>query len=87
VTAIDEHSTVVSLDIPTGRNATTGAQPGPAVGPDRVVTLAAPKTGLSELPCPISLADIGIPAAVYDRLDIPGCDVFSGEYLVELIEE
>jgi NAD(P)H-hydrate epimerase len=25
--------------------------------------------------------------AVYDRLDIPGCDVFSGEYLVELIEE
>jgi NAD(P)H-hydrate epimerase len=31
-------STVVSLDVPTGRDATTGAEPGPAVDPARVVT-------------------------------------------------
>lgn len=86
VEAIAEGSTVVSLDIPTGRNATSGAEPGPAVDPDTVVTLALPKTGLAGLDCPLLLADIGIPAVVYDRLDIPNGCPFEGGYLLELVE-
>lgn len=83
---IPTESTVVSLDVPTGRNATTGEQPGIAVDPALVVTLALPKTGLQGLDCPLLLADIGIPAVVYDRLDIPYTDLFDEEYLLELAE-
>jgi NAD(P)H-hydrate epimerase len=86
VEALDADATVVSLDVPTGRDATTGDQPGPAVDPDLVVTLALPKTGLAGLSCRLVLADIGIPGVVYERLDIPCESVFDGEYLVELVE-
>lgn len=53
---------------------------------DRVVTLALPKTGLATLPVPISLADISVPAGVYDRLDIPYEGPFADEYLLELTQ-
>ena len=86
VDALADHMTVVSLDVPTGRDATTGAQPGAAVDPDRVVTLALPKTGLTGLDCPLAVADIAIPRVVYDRLEIPYGDVFDEAYLVELVE-
>jgi NAD(P)H-hydrate epimerase len=79
-------STVVSLDVPTGRDATTGEPPGIAVDPDCVVTLALPKTGLAGLDCSLWLADIAIPTVVYDRLDIAADRVFSGDYLIELVE-
>jgi NAD(P)H-hydrate epimerase len=77
---------VVSLDVPTGRNATTGEEPGPAVDPETVVTLALPKTGLIGLDCTLLLADIAIPEVVYNRLDISAGGLFDGEYLVELAE-
>jgi NAD(P)H-hydrate epimerase len=83
---LDDDATTVSLDVPTGRNTTTGAEPGPAITADRVVTLALPKTGLVGLDCPVALADIGIPAVVYDRLGIPYGELFAGEYLVDLVE-
>jgi NAD(P)H-hydrate epimerase len=86
VDRVSEDNTVVSLDVPTGRNATTGEQPGIAVDPDLVVTLALPKMGLQGLDCPLLLADIGIPAVVYDRLDIPYTDPFDEEYLLEFTE-
>jgi NAD(P)H-hydrate epimerase len=76
---------VLSLDVPTGRDATTGAQPGVAVAPDRVLTLALPKTGLAGGDWNLWLADISIPATVYDRLDIPDTDPFD-DYWVELVE-
>ncbi len=60
----------VSLDVPSGRDATTGASPGTAVVPDRTVTLALPKTGLDAATGRLYLADVGIPRAVYERLDI-----------------
>jgi len=63
--------TVVSLDVPSGTNATTGERPGPAVEADRVVTLALPKTGLATCSAELLLADISIPDGVYDALDIP----------------
>jgi len=84
--AVDSDAPVVSLDVLTGRDATTGEQPGPAVDPERVVTLALPKTGLAGLSCRVVLADIVIPGAVYERLDIPYESVFAGEYLVDLVE-
>lgn len=86
VEALDGDATVVSLDVPTGRDATTGDQPGPAVDPEQVVTLALPKTGLAGLSCRLVLADIGIPRVVYERLDISYEGVFDGEYLVDLVE-
>jgi NAD(P)H-hydrate epimerase len=61
---------VVSLDVPSGMDATTGDTHGVRVDPDRTVTLALPKTGLDAVDGALYLADIGIPATVYDRLDI-----------------
>lgn len=84
VEAIPDEARVVSLDVPTGRNATTGDEPGAAVDPAHVVTLALPKTGLAGLDCRLTLADIAVPAVVYDRLDIAYEGVFDDGYLVEL---
>jgi NAD(P)H-hydrate epimerase len=63
-------SLVLSNDVPSGLNATTGAAPGVMVRADRVVTLAAPKTGLANLETPLYLADIGIPPQVFHRLGL-----------------
>jgi NAD(P)H-hydrate epimerase len=59
---------VLSLDVPSGLDATTGDSPGSVVRPERTLTLALPKTGLRELPGALYLADIGIPPEVYRRL-------------------
>lgn len=85
VTATADADRTLSLDVPTGRNARTGAEPGVAVAPDRVLTLALPKTGLADGDWDLWLADIAIPATVYDRLDIPYSGPFDG-YWVELVE-
>lgn len=61
---------VISLDVPSGVDATTGEAHGVAVDPERVVTLALPKTGLTDRQEPLVLADISVPRTVYDRLDI-----------------
>ncbi|MUV88540.1 NAD(P)H-hydrate epimerase [Halapricum sp. CBA1109] len=74
----------VSLDVPSGLDATTGDRSGPVVRPDRVVTLALPKTGLAGLDADLFLADIAIPAGVYDALDIPYASPFADEYWIEL---
>jgi len=71
VAAIGDAPAVVSLDVPSGLDATTGEALGVAVEADRVVTLALPKTGLAGLSGDLLLADIGLPDGVYDRLDIP----------------
>jgi len=79
-------ATVVSLDVPSGIDATTGTQPGPCIKPTRVVTLALPKTGLSEVKTDLYLADIGIPAAVYESLDIQYSNPFDYSYWVALTQ-
>jgi len=76
---------VVSLDVPSGTDATTGEAPGSAVTPDRVVTLALPKTGLAARSDPVVLADIAIPAVVYDCADLGHDSPFTGDYLVDLV--
>lgn len=81
----NEHSRwTMSLDVPSGLNATTGDTEGVAVDPDRTVTLALPKVGLAAASESLYLADIGIPAAVYRQLDIDYENPFGREYWVEL---
>ena len=80
--ANDASGTVVSLDVPSGLDATTGERPGTAVDPDAVVTLALPKTGLKAVDADLLLADIGLPAGVYEQLDVPPFEFAS--YVVDL---
>lgn len=76
---------ILSLDVPSGYDATTGETPGVALHPDRTVTLALPKTGLRAVPGDLYLADIGIPAGVYRRLDLQYSTPFSEEYSIRLL--
>lgn len=66
---------VVSVDLPSGLNADTGAAPGPCVRAAVTVTLGLPKTGLlrgagPELAGEIWVADIGIPFEAYRELGL-----------------
>lgn len=75
----------VSLDVPSGVDATSGAVLGVAVDPDRTVTLALPKTGLDPTMADLYLADIGIPPAVYERTGIEYDRPFGDDDWVELV--
>ncbi len=77
---------ILSLDVPSGVNATTGEAAGACVRPDRTMTLALPKTGLGTAATgELVLADIGIPAGVYERVGIDYQTPFSGGYRVRLV--
>ena len=81
----NEHArSVLSLDVPSGLDATTGAAPGQVVRPDRTLTLALPKTGLHGVPGELYLADIGIPPQIYHRLGISSVPLFSEGYWIRL---
>ena len=75
---------VLSLDIPSGLNATTGEAPGLAVRPERTLTLALPKTGLQHIPGEIYLADIGIPPEVFHQLGVSYEPPFGKGYWMRL---
>jgi NAD(P)H-hydrate epimerase len=75
---------IVSLDIPSGLDATTGDTLGVAVTPTRTVTLALPKTGLESVGGALYVSDISIPRAVYERLDIEYDRPFGQDDWVEL---
>ena len=65
---------VISLDVPSGIDATTGESFGSQVQASVTLTLALPKTGLDgETSGDLWLADLGIPAEVYRRvgIDVP----------------
>lgn len=64
----EEASRVLSLDLPSGLDATTGETPGNVVHPERTLTLALPKTGLYNVSGELFLADIGIPPEAYEPL-------------------
>jgi len=80
----DISAPIVSLDVPTGVDATSGEVLGKAVEPTRILTLALPKTGLAGTPGNLELADISVPAAVYDRLGIAYEPPFGSRYRIEL---
>jgi NAD(P)H-hydrate epimerase len=76
---------VVSLDLPSGLDATSGATPGRVVRPERVVTLALPKTGLATVGADLYLADIGIPPEVFRRVGVPYERPFGERFWVRLL--
>lgn len=68
---------ILSLDLPSGMNATTGQCPGACVQPSRTLTLALPKTGLAiGTAGDLWLADLGIPRATYERAGVDYTDPF-----------
>jgi NAD(P)H-hydrate epimerase len=88
ITLCNEHAKrVLSLDLPSGMNATTGEAPGAMVWPERTLTLALPKTGLELLRGELYLADIGIPPEVYRPLGLTFEWPFRRRYWVRLETE
>lgn len=78
-------SLVISLDVPSGINSTTGERAQNHINPTATLTLALPKTGLSQANCAeLYLADIGIPIQVYKTLGIYYEFPFETEYLIKL---
>jgi NAD(P)H-hydrate epimerase len=73
-----QRAPVLSLDVPSGIDATTGEAYDPAVRSTATLTLALPKTGLrAPAAAPhvgeLYLADIGVPPELYSSMDIgPG---------------
>lgn len=63
-------SPILSLDIPSGMDATYGTTPGIYSESHSTLTLALPKTGLREYTRSLFLADIGIPPELYRQLGI-----------------
>jgi NAD(P)H-hydrate epimerase len=62
---------IISLDVPSGINSSTGAGAINHIKPNATLTLALPKTGLSPVVSgELYLADIGIPDKVYNQLEI-----------------
>jgi NAD(P)H-hydrate epimerase len=75
---------VLSLDLPSGLDATSGEAPGVVVRPERTLTLALPKTGLHCVPGELYLADIGIPPEVFRRIGVSFESPFGRRYWVRL---
>ena len=80
----DAAGPIVSLDIPSGVDATTGGRPGVAVDPDSTATLALPKTGLTAVDGDYRLIDLSIPDAVYDRASLRHDRPFGDRFSVRI---
>lgn len=78
---------ILTLDIPSGVNATSGETPGDYIKASCTLTLALPKTGLlPEHTGNLILADIGIPPGAYawETLKLPYTRPFEDRFLVPL---
>lgn len=76
----------ISLDIPSGLNATNGEAYSSFVSPDLTLTLALPKTGLKKMHTgELFLGDIGLTKGCVKRI-VPALDekLFSEEYILRL---
>ncbi len=75
----------ISLDIPSGIDSTSGESYGEYFNANITLTLALPKTGLTEEKCgKLLLGDIGIPKVVYDKIGIEYQSPFKNRFVVEL---
>jgi len=80
---------VISLDIPSGIDASTGERRGAAVNADATLALALPKLGTTlgegkRFAGALYLADIGIPACVFREFDIEPGSLFAAGPLLRL---
>jgi NAD(P)H-hydrate epimerase len=76
---------ILSLDVPSGVDSTTGEAAGDSVLATRTMTLALPKTGLKPAHTgQLDLADIGIPKAVYQSIGIDYMDPFGNQFLANI---
>lgn len=76
---------ILSLDVPSGVDATTGETPGVAIRPTWTMTLGLPKTGLRpENAGHLVLADIGMPTEAFRRAGIADVRPFGDQYLIPL---
>ena len=76
---------ILSLDVPSGLDSTTGATPGAVISAELTMTLALPKTGLVfGKPGRLFLADIGIPIKTFLRLSLAYLPPFGSRYFVPL---
>jgi NAD(P)H-hydrate epimerase len=83
---------VLSLDVPSGLELTRGTVGTPAVNADSTLTLALPKEalrleGATPLVGEVYLADVSIPAIVYERVGIPYFPPFSRGPIVRLASD
>jgi NAD(P)H-hydrate epimerase len=81
---------ILSLDLPSGLDPDTGEAAGPVIEATATLTLALPKRGLltpggRARAGRLYLADLGLPAALYDRLGIRVGVPFAAGRLVELV--
>ena len=87
--ANDSAAPVVSLDVPSGVDVDTGEAPGRAIRASATLTLALPKAGLVRPEArrfvgELYLADIGVPAALYERMGLGAPRPFAAGQLVRL---
>lgn len=76
---------IPALDVPSGVDSTTGETPGDFINARWTMTLALPKTGLlPELTGQLYLADIGIPAGTYRRMNLDFATPFDRRFRVPL---
>lgn len=79
---------ILALDVPSGVDATTGETPGDFVRATWTLTLALPKTGLTaDTAGEMILADLGIPAAAFDRSGLVYRSPFGTRFRVPLIQK
>ena len=76
---------VLSLDVPTGIDATNGRAQGEFVRARWTLTLALPKTGLAAVKQDaLYLADLGIPAKTFERLGLHYASPFGRSFYIPL---
>ena len=77
---------ILALDVPSGVDSSTGETPGDFIKARWTMTLALPKTGLlPSLTGQLYLADIGIPAGTYRRMELDFATLFDQRFRVPLI--
>lgn len=90
IAAANEHvAPTLSLDLPSGLEATTGAVFAPGVRADATLALALPKRGLwapwaHDVTGELYLADIGVPEALYRRLGLDVGPIFARQHLLRI---
>jgi len=76
---------IISLDVPSGVDSTTGATPGEFIRPSWTMTLALPKSGLARAEVgELILADIGIPEGTFRRASVSYSSPLGNRFRVPL---